>query len=283
MCGRGVGEVCIVHRSGRENSNADALSRSPLDLAPDEGDAEGETQIAVVHAVEDASGPDLTEDHDAYALEQSKDPKLKGMRDYLLSRKLPSDRDSARRVVAQEPLFTLISNILYYVDLRRNNRRRVAVPQHLQEKLIEENHRGSYGGHFSGERIYNSLVRRWWWDGMYADALRYCKRCPECAVVTGGGHQRKPPLQPILVERPFQIVAVDIMELPCTDWGNKYAVVFQDLFTKWPMVFATPDQKSERIVKLLCEEVVPVFGVPELLLSDRGTNLLSHLMLVGYT
>ena len=69
------------------------------------------------------------------------------------------------------------------------------------------------------------------------------------------------------------------MELPCTDWGNKYAVVFQDLFTKWPMVFATPDQKSERIVKLLCEEVVPVFGVPESLLSDRGTNLLSHLML----
>ena len=44
------------------------------------------------------------------------------------------------------------------------------------------------------------------------------------------------------------------------------------------MVFLVPDQKVERLAKLLAEEVIPVFGVPEALLSDRGTNLLSHLM-----
>ena len=55
-------------------------------------------------------------------------------------------------------------------------------------------------------------------------------------------------------------------------------VVSQYLFTKWPMVFATPDQKTERIARLLYEEVVPCFGVPEAILSDRGANLLSFLM-----
>ena len=45
------------------------------------------------------------------------------------------------------------------------------------------------------------------------------------------------------------------------------------------MVFAIPDQKSERIVRILVEEIIPLFGVPEALLSDRATNLLSHLML----
>ena len=45
--------------------------------------------------------------------------------------------------------------------------------------------------------------------------------------------------------------------------------------TKWPLVFATPDQKTERIPKLLAKEVVPMFGVSEALLSDWGTNLLS--------
>ena len=69
------------------------------------------------------------------------------------------------------------------------------------------------------------------------------------------------------------------MDLPCTESGNKHVVVFQVMFTKWPMVYAVPDQKIERITKLLCEEIVPFFGVPEALLSDRGTNLLSHLML----
>ena len=32
------------------------------------------------------------------------------------------------------------------------------------------------------------------------------------------------------------------MELPVITQGNRYVVVFQDLFTKWPMVFPTPDE-----------------------------------------
>ena len=43
-------------------------------------------------------------------------------------------------------------------------------------------------------------------------------------------------------------------------------------------MFAVPDQKSIRLARLLVEEVVPLFVVPEALLSDRGKNLLSHLM-----
>ena len=68
------------------------------------------------------------------------------------------------------------------------------------------------------------------------------------------------------------------MDLPKTEAGNKHVVVFQDFLSKWPLVFPVPDQKAERIARLLVEEVVPFFGVPEALLSDRGTNLLSHLM-----
>ena len=52
---------------------------------------------------------------------------------------------------------------------------------------------------------------------------------------------------PISVDYPFQIMGVDIMELPLTTKGNKYLKVFQDLFTKWPMAFPTPDQKTEQI------------------------------------
>ena len=44
------------------------------------------------------------------------------------------------------------------------------------------------------------------------------------------------------------------------------------------MVYPTSNQKAETIASLLVEQVVPFFGVPEALLSDRGTNLLSHLM-----
>ena len=64
---------------------------------------------------------------------------------------------------------------------------------------------------------------------------------------------------------------VDVMELPRTTQGNKYVVFFLSKCFQHQI-------KSLRIAKLLVEEVVPLFGVPEALLSDRGANLLSHLM-----
>ena len=70
------------------------------------------------------------------------------------------------------------------------------------------------------------------------------------------------------------------MDLPLTDNGNRHIVVVQDLFTKWP--FPVPDQKATRLAQLIAEEVLPWFGVPEALLSDRGANLLSHLVLDLY-
>ena len=82
----------------------------------------------------------------------------------------------------------------------------------------------------------------------------------------------------IPVDHPFQTVSEDITELPLTINENRYTVIFQDLLTKWPMVYAAPDQKATRLAKVLLKEIVPMFGIPEALLSDCGTKLLSLLM-----
>ena len=54
--------------------------------------------------------------------------------------------------------------------------------------------------------------------------------------------------------------------------------MFQDFLTKWPLIFPAPDQKAIRLARLIAEEVFPLFGVPDALLSDRGANLLAHVM-----
>ena len=48
-------------------------------------------------------------------------------------------------------------------------------------------------------------------------------------------------LHPIPVQRPFQIIGVDVLELPKTESVNKFAIVFQDFLTK---VYPAPDQKA---------------------------------------
>ena len=190
---------------------------------------------------------------------------------FLEKGELPLNEKRARRIALQASLFTLVDGVLFYLDPKQEHWKRAVVPSHLREQLLQENHSSLMGGHFAGKKMYGPLVRHWWWDGMYSNTLRYARACPQCAIVSSGSKPSRPPLHPIPVSRLFQIVGVDVMKLPLTDQGNSYVLVFH--------VFPMPDQKSIRIEKILVQEVVPLFGVPGALLSDRGTNLLSHLML----
>ena len=197
---------------------------------------------------------------DSFAEEQRTDPDLQEIVDFLEKEELPYEQKRAQKIALQASLFTIEDQILFYIDPKQKHHKRVVVPRHLQEQILKENHSSGMSGHFSGRRLHGALVRRWWWDGMHADALRFARNCPECAVVSGGGKLKRPPLHPIPVQRPFQIVGVDIMDLPKTVDGNCHVIVFQDYLTKWPLVYPIPDQKSIRIAQILVEEVIPFFG-----------------------
>lgn len=310
----GIKEVNIVYRPGRENAKADSLSRNPSLPAPPVGVAETDVQVALTSTNVDSEDQfpvtmvtkmdtvdniesthsstqlsDLlcmdpvqtTPNSNTFKRAQRNDPDLSIMIRFMEEGELPADSKAAKRIMALSSHLMMMDDLLHYVDPssgKKEAHHRVAVPKLLRQEILQNSHGGLMAGHFSGKRLYKVLSRTWWWDGMYADAFTYCKNCPACVTVTGGGNVVKPPLHPIPVQYPFQILGVDVMQLPKTKAGNKYVLVFQDFLTKWPMVFPMPDQKSSRLVKILVNEVIPQIGVPESLLSDRGTNLLSNLM-----
>ena len=294
--GSGINQVSIIHRSGKKNQHADCLSRQPVMAALlDDEDTNIEVQVAKISSEPRSFGeeniidillqskPEVSEEDcsDTFSTEQLMDLELKPIILYSKDGTLSEDAKLAKKIVVESAQYAIYDNILYYVGPKQTETSRVAVPQQLRQKIMQEYHDGRLAGHFSGPRLYKTLVRKWWWPHMYTDAMNYTNGCPQCAIVEGTGRRQKPLLQPIVTEHPFQIVGVDIMELPVTTQGNRYAIVFQDLFTKWPLVFPAPDQKAKRIAQLLVEEIVPTFGIPEAILSDRGANLLSFLMKDG--
>lgn len=286
----GLRSIDIVYRSGKENDNADALSRAPV-LSPELPVSRSTDPVAEVFAVQSETTeppstiPELLEVEDTpsfpsgdLAGEQCKDPSLAPLIDYLAEGTLPSDAAAARLVVAKAQSFSLIDKILYHLDAKQRQVRQAVVPKHLQPRIMHDYHQGRMSGHFSGPRLYRTISQTWWWERMFTDILEFCRSCPQCHIATGAGKPLVPPLHSIPVDRVFQIVGVDIMELPKTSRGNNYVVVFQDFLSKFPLAFPVPDQKTDRLVRLLVDKVIPLFGVPEALLSDRGANLLSHLM-----
>jgi Integrase core domain len=73
--------------------------------------------------------------------------------------------------------------------------------------------------------------------------------------------------------RRFELVAVDVLEMtPVTPRGNRKVLVIGDMFTRFIMALAMPDEKAETVSRLPFDRWVTVFGPPEQLLSDQGRN-----------
>ena len=125
--GSGVKDVQIIYRPGKENCNADALSRQPHAPAPLEGVAEGELQICSVNSDTDMEVL-LEAEPAAYILvnfhdEQLKDSRLHEIIHFLETDELPRDPASARKLATQQSLFAILDGVLYYGDKRDNHSR----------------------------------------------------------------------------------------------------------------------------------------------------------------
>ena len=268
--------LTIKHRSGKKNANADALSRNPTDK---ETTVLSVTTEHLKDLCENTLPPEAQRQFDDIKQEQRSDPDLLPMIEYLESGKLPAEEQTSRKIVTESPKFELIDGVLYFEYPSSPHHWCIVVPNHLRQMLLEEAHPGQFAGHFAEKKIYDRLRRYYWWKGIRSDVRRHCRGCLTCATRKGGRKPTRPPLHPIPVGGPFHRLGVDVLQLPLTRNGNRYVVVFADYLTKWIEAFPVPDQTAETIAKLLVEKIVCVHGVPEQLLSDRGANFLSDLVL----
>ena len=180
----------IVYRAGKLNSSTDTLSRSPQGEAPTMGVAEEEVRVASVRSQGDSSGLEVTNllvhpprhvEGEDFGAEQREDTNVSEIITFLECGALPDDETHARRIVLQRSLFTIENRVLYYLDPKQQHRKRAVVPTHLRERISAEHHSSRMGGHFAERKMYGTLVRHWWWDGMHRDTKRFATNCPECS------------------------------------------------------------------------------------------------------
>ena len=87
----------------------------------------------------------------------------------------------------------------------------------------------------------------------------------------------KAPLVSLPIGQPWEMIAVDVLQVPMSYQHNKYLLVVQDYFTKWAEAIPMLDQTAVHIM----QELVKIFsalGIPRIVHSDQGQNFESTLL-----
>ena len=158
-------DLTILHRSGKANANADALSRCPQPTL----DA---TELALPNQVVGNLSAEETEDLPAM---QRSDPELRCVITYLETGVLPEEEKLARRVALTRSQYVIEDNVLY--KLEGDGTLRVIPPTPLRSQIFQEAHGGRFGAHLSAVKVYSELRRHFWWDGMRGDITRWSRAC----------------------------------------------------------------------------------------------------------
>jgi len=80
------------------------------------------------------------------------------------------------------------------------------------------------------------------------------------------------PLQNIMEVEIFDCWGIDFVRPLPSSYGNIYILVVVDYMSKWVEAIATPKNSARVVIKFLKKNIFSCFGVPQALISDRGTH-----------
>ncbi|XP_058879681.1 uncharacterized protein LOC131737088 [Acipenser ruthenus] len=295
-------DFTIQHRAGEKHSNADAMSRRPClpddcayCLKREQQTEEQEGSKELYHVGARAEGVGQTREcgeirvvpATEWRAQQERDQDLAPVFQWLAENRRPVWEDVAAHSEVTKALWSqwdgvaLREGVLqrrWVTPTSGETRWQLVVPEALKSEILRAVHGTPGVGHFGVNKTLQRLRQSYYWSRCRRDVENHCRRCDHCAARKGPPGQSRAPMQQCPVGGPMQRVGVDILgPLPVSDKGNKYVLVAMDYFSKWPEVYALPDQEASTVADALIEGFFSRFGVPQELHSDQGRNFESRI------
>jgi hypothetical protein len=193
----------------------------------------------------------------------------------------------ARNIVLQADQYYAHEGLLYHIwhtpakrHMPEKNVHRLYIPMQFIDTVLNNCHDHVLAAHFGFQRTYNRIRQRYFWKCMYRDVDNWVRSCISCAQRKTHRHKVLAPLVTMKVPGAFERVSVDTLgPLPTTTSGNRYVLCFSDNCTRWPMLVPLKVTDASTIARALFDYVICEHGCPQTLLSDRGQNFLSKIVL----
>lgn len=154
------------------------------------------------------------------------------------------------------------------------------VPLGLTEQLIKSAHDPPLSAHGGIAKTLERLKRSFYWPGMARQVRDYIRSCDICKETKAANTILRPPMgKQILVDQPWQRLYIDFLgPYPRSKRGNTTVLILLDQFSKFVVLKPVRKATAQEFVKFLETDIFHLFGVPESILSDNGSQFRSHLL-----
>ncbi|XP_049895671.1 uncharacterized protein LOC126387160 [Epinephelus moara] len=216
---------------------------------------------------------------------QELDPIISTVIPFVIRGRRPSRRERAGLnaktmvLVKQWDRLKVQNGVLYRVTrdiISKQKRLQYILPESLKEKALHGIHDAA--GHQGQARTLHLARQRFFWPKMESDVKEYVKCCQRCILAKTPDPSARAPLESIRTSVPMELVCLDFWSAEDSKQHSVDVLVMTDHFTKLAHAFPCPNQTAKQVAKKLWDHVFCVYGFPERIHSDQGTNFESELI-----
>ena len=152
------------------------------------------------------------------------------------------------------------------------------VPGSLRQRIIQWVHTSLSSGHPGIQRTVEMVRNSFWWPNLFNDVSLYVKSCSVCAQSKTPRELPAGLLEPLPIpQRPWSHLAVDfVTDLPSSN-GYTTILVIIDRFSKSCRLIPLRGLPTAmETAQALFHHVFRVYGIPEDIVSDRGSQFTSR-------
>ncbi|PRP76895.1 retrotransposon nucleocapsid protein [Planoprotostelium fungivorum] len=265
----------LVHRPGRMNPVADAISRRAQDRL-DMGDRE-QNAVCLLPSRFFVNVTNIKPRDNFLDFEDSVRASLTDDEFYLSYTEWAKLDDTTTRpkgyrnsTNAEQNPFTFTDGLLYHFG-------QLYIPVPLRASVLHHRHDLPTAGHVGRKKTYELVTRDYWWPTVSKDVNRYIESCATCHRTKVS--RRKPPgfLQPLPTpsERWASVTMDFIVGLPRSE-GFDTILTVVDRFTKMAHFIPTVNTiTAQGTAKLYIREIFRHHGIPKQIITDRGPQFAS--------
>lgn len=168
----------------------------------------------------------------------------------------------------------LINGVLYYEWIRSDDETLVlVVPMALKPFIIHQCHDAATALHQGRDRTLTRARASFIWYKMADYIQTYVRTCSVCIRSKHAPRKAQARRRSYVPGSPFERVALDIFGpvSPISASGARYVLVIRDLFSRFTVMVALPDQSAKSVAEAMLKHWVSVFGAADSVHSDQGS------------